>query len=120
MTGSRDSELDEILALRSMVAKARALLPVLVDIYGPTGMPPRVLAEALDVSPAALRQGTPFPFWCDECGGEMTWRGTGARWEGDYQRNEIRLECQSTGCQTSATIVYRRFIPIDIARMQQP
>lgn len=55
---------------------------------------------------------------CTACDADMTWRGTGFSWEGDYEITKQQWECQSSGCQTSATVEWRTFIPVDVARMR--
>jgi hypothetical protein len=57
---------------------------------------------------------------CAECHSPMQWRGTRATWEGDYEITVIRFECQASGCQVAASVEYRRFIPVDIAKVQKP
>jgi hypothetical protein len=49
----------------------------------------------------------------------MKWRGTSYEWEGDWSIETKRYECESGGCQTSAEVIFRTFIPIDIARARE-
>lgn len=55
---------------------------------------------------------------CAECDADMAKRATRIWFEGDYSITTQRWECQGTGCLTSATVEWRTFIPVDVARMR--
>lgn len=56
---------------------------------------------------------------CVECDQPMTRRGLRITFEGDYSLTTFTFECQASGCQCTATVEYRTFIPVDVARMRQ-
>ena len=37
-------------------------------------------------------------------GQPMRWRGSGTRWEGEYEVNEIRYACSECGSQVTVTV----------------
>lgn len=58
-----------------------------------------------------------FQLPCVECEQPMKrTRGPRLTFEGDYSITAFVFECQASGCQCTATVEYRTFIPIDIAR----
>ena len=60
-----------------------------------------------------------FDLPCVECEQPMVRRRHQIHWEGDYSIDTFTFECQASGCQTTATVEYRAFIPIDIARERE-
>lgn len=54
---------------------------------------------------------------CQECELPMVWRGSHVEWEGDYELERQRFEC-SNACMCTAEVLFRTFIPVDVARMR--
>ena len=59
----------------------------------------------------------PHQIRCLECEQPMRWRGGRTSWEGDWELETARYECVNA-CQVSAEVIYRHFIPIDVARLR--
>jgi hypothetical protein len=55
---------------------------------------------------------------CIQCDHPMRIIRGHVTWEGDWEYNRYIFECTEHACQTTAEIVWRTFIPVDVARMR--